>query len=214
MAASLWAGGYHICVMNDEQNQPTHFNASIFSMSPVGPFHVCIFYLRNVFGFIVLCVLPSSGMELVSAVALLLLFLLNLLLIGRQERLKSSEMVRRLKNIISKLDGGSILTLDPESAPKAYPNPDFTPGPDPKPGPQGVGFTKHNKNIALPNDTHTPGYIENINPFVSSLSLPSSRGGRGFVLASRSLSRPVHTLVPSLVPPLDLPGLPAGQPAG
>ncbi|KAG7251735.1 hypothetical protein CRUP_015345, partial [Coryphaenoides rupestris] len=45
-----------------------------------------------------------SGLELVSAAALLLLFLFNLLLIGRQERLKSSEMVRRLKNIISKLD--------------------------------------------------------------------------------------------------------------
>ncbi|KAG7275522.1 hypothetical protein CRUP_032565 [Coryphaenoides rupestris] len=48
--------------------------------------------------------LGSSGLELVSAAALLLLFLFNLLLIGRQERLKSSEMVRRLKNIISKLD--------------------------------------------------------------------------------------------------------------
>ncbi|XP_059893653.1 transmembrane protein 94 isoform X3 [Gadus macrocephalus] len=46
----------------------------------------------------------SSGIELVSAAALLLLFTLNLLLIGRQQRLKSSEMVRRLKTIISKLD--------------------------------------------------------------------------------------------------------------
>ena len=54
---------------------------------------------------------PSSGIELVSAAALLLLFTLNLLLIGRQQRLKSSEMVRRLKTIISKLDGGSTLAL-------------------------------------------------------------------------------------------------------
>ncbi|KAK2821061.1 hypothetical protein Q5P01_024020 [Channa striata] len=45
----------------------------------------------------------SSGIELVNAVALLLLFLLNLLLVGRQERLKRSEMVRRLKGIITQL---------------------------------------------------------------------------------------------------------------
>ena len=56
---------------------------------------------------------PSSGIELVSAAALLLLFILNLLLIGRQQRLKSSEMVRRLKTIISKLDGKSTLTPYP-----------------------------------------------------------------------------------------------------
>lgn len=66
-------------------------------------------YLMNVFLFLRLR--PSSGIELVSAAALLLLLLLNLLLIGRQQRLKSSEMVRRLKNIISKLDGWSTLTL-------------------------------------------------------------------------------------------------------
>uniref|UniRef100_A0A4W6ENF3 Transmembrane protein 94 n=1 Tax=Lates calcarifer TaxID=8187 RepID=A0A4W6ENF3_LATCA len=45
----------------------------------------------------------SSGIELVNAAALLLLFLLNLLLVGRQERLKRSEMVRRLKGIITQL---------------------------------------------------------------------------------------------------------------
>uniref|UniRef100_A0A7N6BM15 Cation-transporting P-type ATPase C-terminal domain-containing protein n=1 Tax=Anabas testudineus TaxID=64144 RepID=A0A7N6BM15_ANATE len=45
----------------------------------------------------------SSGVELVNGVALLLLFLLNLLLVGRQERLKRSEMVRRLKSIITQL---------------------------------------------------------------------------------------------------------------
>jgi len=96
---------------------------------------VCL-HLQKVSVFIVLCVLPSSGMELVSAATLLLLFLLNLLLIGRQETLKSSEMVRRLKNIISKLDGGSNLT--PESDPDADPNPDFNPDPDPKPGSRGA----------------------------------------------------------------------------
>ncbi|KAM4624186.1 transmembrane protein 94 isoform 2-T2 [Polymixia lowei] len=46
----------------------------------------------------------SSGIELMSAAALLLLFLLNLLLVGRQERLKRSEMVRRLKDIITQLN--------------------------------------------------------------------------------------------------------------
>lgn len=45
----------------------------------------------------------SSGIELVNAAALLFLFLLNLLLIGRQERLKRSEMVWRLKGIITQL---------------------------------------------------------------------------------------------------------------
>ncbi|XP_041671113.1 transmembrane protein 94 isoform X3 [Cheilinus undulatus] len=45
----------------------------------------------------------SSGIELVNAIALLLLFLLNLLLVGRQERLKKSEMVRRLRAIITQL---------------------------------------------------------------------------------------------------------------
>uniref|UniRef100_A0A668AGL9 Transmembrane protein 94 n=1 Tax=Myripristis murdjan TaxID=586833 RepID=A0A668AGL9_9TELE len=46
----------------------------------------------------------SSGIELVNAAALLLLLLLNLLLVGRQERLKRREMVRRLKGIITQLN--------------------------------------------------------------------------------------------------------------
>ncbi|XP_038160448.1 transmembrane protein 94 isoform X1 [Cyprinodon tularosa] len=45
----------------------------------------------------------SSGIEMVNAAALLLLFLLNLLLVGRQERLKKTEMIRRLKRIINQL---------------------------------------------------------------------------------------------------------------
>lgn len=49
--------------------------------------------------------LCSSGIELMNAAALLLLLLLNLLLVGRQERLKRSEMVWRLKGIISQLSG-------------------------------------------------------------------------------------------------------------
>uniref|UniRef100_A0A673M652 Transmembrane protein 94-like n=1 Tax=Sinocyclocheilus rhinocerous TaxID=307959 RepID=A0A673M652_9TELE len=43
----------------------------------------------------------SQGIELVNAGALFLLLLLNLFLIGRQQRLQMSEMVRRLKSIIS-----------------------------------------------------------------------------------------------------------------
>ncbi|XP_069578597.1 transmembrane protein 94 isoform X5 [Brachyistius frenatus] len=46
----------------------------------------------------------SSGIELMNAAALLLLLLLNLLLVGRQERLKRSEMVRRLNGIITQLN--------------------------------------------------------------------------------------------------------------
>lgn len=53
--------------------------------------------------------LHSSGIELVNAAALLLLFLLNLLLVGRQEKLKRSEMVHRLKGIITQLSGESGL---------------------------------------------------------------------------------------------------------
>lgn len=49
--------------------------------------------------------LISEGIELVNAVALFLLLLLNLVLIGRQQRLKKSEMLRRLKSIISDLNG-------------------------------------------------------------------------------------------------------------
>lgn len=44
-----------------------------------------------------------------NAAALLLLFLLNLLLVGRQERLKRTEMVRRLNSIITQLSGESGL---------------------------------------------------------------------------------------------------------
>lgn len=47
----------------------------------------------------------SSGIELMNSTALLLLLLVNLLLVGRQERLKRSEMVRRLRSIIAQLDG-------------------------------------------------------------------------------------------------------------
>ena len=57
--------------------------------------------------------LHSSGIELMNAAALLLLFLLNLLLVGRQERLKRSEMVRRLKGIITQLSGELGLLTDP-----------------------------------------------------------------------------------------------------
>ncbi|XP_030630146.1 transmembrane protein 94 isoform X2 [Chanos chanos] len=46
----------------------------------------------------------SLGIELVNAGALLLLLLLNLLLIGRQQKLKRTEMVRRLKTIIKQLN--------------------------------------------------------------------------------------------------------------
>lgn len=52
--------------------------------------------------------LHSSGIELMNAAALLLLFLLNLLLVGRQERLKRSEMVWRLNGIITQLSGESV----------------------------------------------------------------------------------------------------------
>uniref|UniRef100_A0A8C1ZHI8 Transmembrane protein 94 n=1 Tax=Cyprinus carpio TaxID=7962 RepID=A0A8C1ZHI8_CYPCA len=46
----------------------------------------------------------NQGIELVNAGALFLLLLLNLFLIGRQQRLRMSEMVRRLKSIISQLN--------------------------------------------------------------------------------------------------------------
>lgn len=46
-------------------------------------------------------------MELVNAAALLFLFVLNLLLVGRQEKLKQMEMLRRLKGIIAQLNGES-----------------------------------------------------------------------------------------------------------
>lgn len=53
---------------------------------------------------LILC-FHSSGIELMNSTALLALLLLNLLLVGRQERLKRREMVRRLKGIITQLDG-------------------------------------------------------------------------------------------------------------
>ncbi|XP_032648821.1 transmembrane protein 94 isoform X3 [Chelonoidis abingdonii] len=45
----------------------------------------------------------SQGAEIVNALALLLLLLLNLFLIGRQERLKRREVERRLRTIIDKI---------------------------------------------------------------------------------------------------------------
>ncbi|XP_051851059.1 transmembrane protein 94 isoform X7 [Antechinus flavipes] len=45
----------------------------------------------------------SQGVELVNATALLLLLLLNLILIGRQERLKRQEVERRLRGIIDQI---------------------------------------------------------------------------------------------------------------
>ncbi|XP_037547478.1 transmembrane protein 94 [Nematolebias whitei] len=53
---------------------------------------VCVFFA-----------LRSSGIELVNAAALFFLLLLNLLLVRRQESLKKTEMVRRLKGITTQL---------------------------------------------------------------------------------------------------------------
>ncbi|XP_075889792.1 transmembrane protein 94 isoform X4 [Nelusetta ayraudi] len=65
----------------------------------------------------------SSGIELMNAAALLLLLLLNLLLVGRQERLKRSEMVRRLKGIINQLnDYLSGCVGDARWSPSLYPD--------------------------------------------------------------------------------------------
>lgn len=66
----------------------------------------------------------SSGIELVNAAALLLLLLLNLLLVGRQERLKRSEMVRRLKGIITQLDDYLSRCVDEPArwSPSLYPD--------------------------------------------------------------------------------------------
>ncbi|XP_028825640.1 transmembrane protein 94 isoform X2 [Denticeps clupeoides] len=47
----------------------------------------------------------SNGIELVNAGALFILLLFNLLLISRQQCLKRSEMVRRLKSIVGQLNG-------------------------------------------------------------------------------------------------------------
>uniref|UniRef100_A0A8C7JHH6 Transmembrane protein 94 n=1 Tax=Oncorhynchus kisutch TaxID=8019 RepID=A0A8C7JHH6_ONCKI len=46
----------------------------------------------------------SSGIELVNAAALLLLFTLSFMLIGRQQRLRRTEMVHRLNSIINQLN--------------------------------------------------------------------------------------------------------------
>ncbi|KAJ8283888.1 hypothetical protein COCON_G00027380 [Conger conger] len=68
----------------------------------------------------------SHGIELVNAGALFLLLLLNLFLIERQECLKKSEMVRRLKSIISQLNGtlegcaGEPLRWSPSLYPDLY----------------------------------------------------------------------------------------------
>ncbi|TRY56661.1 hypothetical protein DNTS_014136 [Danionella cerebrum] len=53
---------------------------------------------------VVMATSRREGIELVNAGALFLLLLLNLFLIGRQQRLQMSEMVRRLKNIITQLN--------------------------------------------------------------------------------------------------------------
>uniref|UniRef100_A0A452H1Q1 Uncharacterized protein n=1 Tax=Gopherus agassizii TaxID=38772 RepID=A0A452H1Q1_9SAUR len=56
----------------------------------------------------------SQGAEIVNALALLLLLLLNLFLIGRQERLKRREVERRLRTIIDKIND----TLEDGKEPK------------------------------------------------------------------------------------------------
>lgn len=48
---------------------------------------------------------PSQGVELVNACALFLLLILNLFLIGRQDRLKRREVERRLQGIIDQIRG-------------------------------------------------------------------------------------------------------------
>uniref|UniRef100_A0A8C0BH48 Transmembrane protein 94 n=1 Tax=Buteo japonicus TaxID=224669 RepID=A0A8C0BH48_9AVES len=47
----------------------------------------------------------SQGAEIVNALALFLLLLLDLFMIGRQERLKCREVERRLQTIIDKING-------------------------------------------------------------------------------------------------------------
>lgn len=78
--------------------------------------------------------LPAShGAELVNASALLLLLLLNLVLIGRQDRLKRREVQRRLRGIIDQIQGeaegqarwvgkGALRCVSPTSAsPESWP---------------------------------------------------------------------------------------------
>ena len=52
--------------------------------------------------------LNSEGSEIVNALALFLLVLLDLFVIGRQERLKRREVERRLRNIISRINGEDL----------------------------------------------------------------------------------------------------------
>lgn len=50
-------------------------------------------------------VVQSQGAEIVNALALFFLLLLDLFMIGRQERLKCREVERRLQTIIDKING-------------------------------------------------------------------------------------------------------------
>lgn len=49
--------------------------------------------------------MQSQGAEIVNALALFFLLLLDLFMIGRQERLKCREVERRLQTIIDKING-------------------------------------------------------------------------------------------------------------
>uniref|UniRef100_A0A4W5MQS1 Transmembrane protein 94 n=1 Tax=Hucho hucho TaxID=62062 RepID=A0A4W5MQS1_9TELE len=63
----------------------------------------------------------SSGIELVNAAALLLLFTLSFMLIGRQQRLRRTEMVHRLNSIINQLnDLGNRVRWSPSLYPDLY----------------------------------------------------------------------------------------------
>uniref|UniRef100_A0A8C7JNB9 Transmembrane protein 94 n=1 Tax=Oncorhynchus kisutch TaxID=8019 RepID=A0A8C7JNB9_ONCKI len=63
----------------------------------------------------------SSGIELVNAAALLLLFTLSFMLIGRQQRLRRTEMVHRLNSIINQLnDLGNGVRWSPSLYPDLY----------------------------------------------------------------------------------------------
>lgn len=78
---------------------------NMYTNWPIKPIVRFDFY--DTFATLILFHFCSSGIELMNSAALLLLFLLNLLLVGRQERLKRTEMVRRLKDIITQLSGES-----------------------------------------------------------------------------------------------------------
>uniref|UniRef100_A0A673Z243 Transmembrane protein 94 n=1 Tax=Salmo trutta TaxID=8032 RepID=A0A673Z243_SALTR len=63
----------------------------------------------------------SSGIELVNAAALLMLFTLSFMLIGRQQRLRRTEMVHRLNSIINQLnDLGEGMRWSPSLYPDLY----------------------------------------------------------------------------------------------